>query len=169
MLAMLRMPSVLSMRRACRRSKQAGGAPRRRKRGRRGFSLVEILVVLAIVGTLVALVLPAVQQARESGRRTTCANNLRQTAVAIHGYESAWRTPPPGSDQVPRQPGLPSGTQFAWSAFVLPHVGEKPVADRIDFTRDWDAPGGNDVAPCACRALHARRSRSRSSPGPISS
>lgn len=113
---------------------------------RRGLTLVELLVVMAIVGMLVGLLLPAVQTARESARRAACGNNLRQGAQAILGYESARRSLPPGSDQVPRGPGLLLGTQLAWSSFVLPFLEEQAVAERIDSTRAWDDPGGNAAA-----------------------
>jgi prepilin-type N-terminal cleavage/methylation domain-containing protein/prepilin-type processing-associated H-X9-DG protein len=69
----------------------------------RGFTLVELLVVIAIIGVLVALLLPAVQAAREAARRSQCANNLRQTGLAFLNYESAKRTYPPGDEYVGKQ------------------------------------------------------------------
>ncbi|MFM8891297.1 MAG: type II secretion system protein, partial [Planctomycetia bacterium] len=62
---------------------------------RRAFTLVELLVVVAIIGLLVGLLLPAVQAARESSRRSACANNLRQVALAFHTYETALKYLPP--------------------------------------------------------------------------
>jgi len=114
--------------------------------GRRAFTLVELLAVIAIIGTLIGLLLPAVQRIRESSRRTHCGNNMRQIALGVCGYEAARKSFPPGCDLVPMEPSLPAGTQHAWSSFVLPFIEEGHIASRIDYKKAWDAPGGNDVA-----------------------
>jgi prepilin-type N-terminal cleavage/methylation domain-containing protein len=111
----------------------------------RGFTLVELLVVIAIIGMLVGLLLPAVQRARESGRQSTCANNMRNMAVALCTYESARKSFPPGSNDLPA-PSLPRGTQHAWSSYILPQIEEAALASRIDYKKAWNAAGANAAA-----------------------
>lgn len=117
-----------------------------RPRAAAGFALVELLAVVAILGLLVGLVLPAVQRARETARRTACGNNVRQSALAVCGSAEARRRFPAGCDQLPVHPHLPSGTLHAWSSLVLPFLEDAGLAGRIDHGLLWNAAGGNDVA-----------------------
>ncbi|MBM3999191.1 MAG: DUF1559 domain-containing protein [Planctomycetes bacterium] len=104
-----------------------------RRWGRPAFTLVELLVVIAIIGVLVALLLPAVQSAREAARRMACSNNLRQLGIALANRESALRT-------FPASWTLPAdGSGDGWSApaQILPYVEETNYADRIDLNRGY--------------------------------
>jgi prepilin-type N-terminal cleavage/methylation domain-containing protein/prepilin-type processing-associated H-X9-DG protein len=97
---------------------------------RRGFTLVELLAVIAIIGTLVGLLLPAVQIARESARRSTCSNNLKQIGLASHSYLSAYRTFPQGC-----RASNTDGTQrVTWAVWLLPYVEEDGLYKRINLT-----------------------------------
>jgi prepilin-type N-terminal cleavage/methylation domain-containing protein/prepilin-type processing-associated H-X9-DG protein len=101
---------------------------------RTAFTLVELLVVIAIIGVLIALLLPAVQAAREAARRSQCKNNLKQIGLALHNYDSARRSFPPGfvskSDTV-NGPG--TGPGWGWAAHILPYLEESSVP--VDLTR----------------------------------
>jgi len=108
------------------------------------FTLVELLVVIAIIGVLVGMLLPAVQRVRESGRKTACGNQLKNTTLAVINYENARKVFPPGKEVKPRD-SLPHGTEHAWSSFVMPFLELDNVYRRIDFQKFWNAPGGNDT------------------------
>ena len=99
---------------------------------RRAFTLVELLVVISIVGVLVGLLLPAVQQARESARRLSCKNNLRQLALALHTYESAHAVLPPGYLHK-FGGGQANHMGFAWGTMLLPQLEQTALYDRFEF------------------------------------
>jgi len=99
----------------------------------RAFTLVELLVVIAIIGVLVALLLPAVQAAREAARRMQCGNNLKQTALALHAYHNAMRTFPQGLLAIVGR-GKYRGT--TWMMLLLPYIEQKQLAELINY----DAP-----------------------------
>jgi prepilin-type N-terminal cleavage/methylation domain-containing protein/prepilin-type processing-associated H-X9-DG protein len=107
---------------------------------RRGFSLVEVIVVIAIIAMLVALLLPAVQSARESARRVQCGSNLKQVGLAVLGYHEARRGLPttvasgsfdPWGDFDPR-----GGTSHSWLVQILPFLEEQNRADLFDLGSD---------------------------------
>lgn len=96
-------------------------------RPKTGFTLVELLVVIAIIGILVALLLPAVQFAREAARAATCYNNLKQIGLATHMYHDAHRRLPPGWLGV--DPEGPPG--WGWASSILPQLEQSPVDAQI--------------------------------------
>jgi prepilin-type N-terminal cleavage/methylation domain-containing protein len=99
---------------------------------RRGFTLVELLVVIAIIGILTALTLPAVQEARESGRRATCLNNLKQWGLACHMYHDTLRAVPIGIDA--QVAGAPTGAQWTFRARMLPYMEGNNTYNNMDFS-----------------------------------
>ncbi len=105
---------------------------------RSAFTLVELLVVIAIIGVLIALLLPAVQSAREAARRAQCSNNLKQIGLAMQMYHETHQQLPMGSHE----------QGAIWSAFILPQMEQKPLFDSLIFRETGLSPcEGNWAAP----------------------
>jgi prepilin-type N-terminal cleavage/methylation domain-containing protein/prepilin-type processing-associated H-X9-DG protein len=104
---------------------------------RRGFTLVELLVVIAIIGILIALLLPAVQAAREAARRTQCNNNLKQVGLALHNYHDSFKSFPPTAVWGAFDPANPTQQQSpyhpTWLTMILPHMEQQPLYDTVNF------------------------------------
>jgi prepilin-type N-terminal cleavage/methylation domain-containing protein len=111
---------------------------------RGGFTLVELLVVIAIIGILVALLLPAIQAAREAGRRTSCANNMKQIGLAAHEFHDTYHLLPPGYlGPVPHADfNAATGNQYLGSlVYLLPYMEQKNLYDLVQTEKNVDKIG----------------------------
>ena len=118
---------------------------------RLGFTLIELLVVIGIIGLLVALLLPAVQAARESGRRSHCLNNLKQLGLALHSYADAHGRLPPAStsavdEGVWSYANNPKVHLHSWASLVLPYLEDSSLKGTIDYRISSLAPGNRRAA-----------------------
>jgi prepilin-type N-terminal cleavage/methylation domain-containing protein len=100
--------------------------------GRRAFTLVELLVVIAIIGVLVALLLPAVQAAREAARRASCGNNLKQYGLALHNYHDVYKTLPPGGLWAVQNEDWHRACP-SWQGRIMPFAEQQVIYDRINW------------------------------------
>ncbi|HEX6963022.1 MAG TPA: DUF1559 domain-containing protein [Lacipirellula sp.] len=103
---------------------------------RRGFTLVELLVVIAIIGVLVALLLPAVQAAREAARRTECVNKLRQLALACHNHHDSKGHLPSAGDEVD-EGSAHHASGLSWLGQILPYQEQTALHNLIDMSVPW--------------------------------
>jgi len=101
---------------------------------RPAFTLVELLVVIAIIGILIALLLPAIQAARESSRRTNCANNLKQYGLAIHNYADTYK------EHLPRACYNWGAPQTGWQVYILPFCEQQGIYSQLNLSC-YDPPG----------------------------
>ena len=104
------------------------------ERTRRGFTLIELLVVIAIISVLIALLLPAVQSAREAARRAQCSNNLKQLALAVHGYAATNNVIPAMCMYPGGQSAISSGWAAPWTIAILPFVEQSAMLSAYNFS-----------------------------------
>jgi prepilin-type N-terminal cleavage/methylation domain-containing protein len=121
--------------------------PKSTGRRRPGFTLVELLVVIAIIGILVALLLPAIQAAREAARRSQCSNNLKQMGLAVHNYHDNFNVMPMGnmfnvSNTHPRGNNATNANSWGWPYFILPQLEAQALYDALDTNIPPYAPAG---------------------------
>lgn len=119
-------------------------------RGRdQGFSLLEVVIVMAVIVTMVVILIPGIRRAQEVARRTGCSNNLRQIAIALNNYHSVHDVFPPGYVSRNVTASAPSnretGPGFAWSALLLPYLDQQPLYQTIDFSTAPGLAGGNTM------------------------
>src|SRR5690606_18181536 len=107
-----------------------------------GFTLVELLVVIAIIGILVALLLPAVQAAREAARRMSCGNNLKQLGLALQNYHDTYKVFPPAHipfntayPTTPRNETSADNYGPSWMVLILPFMEQQPLHSKIDWSQ----------------------------------
>ncbi|MGQ9769098.1 MAG: DUF1559 family PulG-like putative transporter [Thermogutta sp.] len=135
------------------------GKVTRKLRNGAGFTLIELLVVIAIIGILIALLLPAIQSAREAARRSQCANNLKQIGVALHNFHDSYKKFPTGGEGTNFKV-TPASTTFDMKdlhsvfTYILPFVEQKDIYDQIDINKTYrDTTAGPSHASAFRREL----------------
>ncbi len=112
----------------------------RGSRSRRAFTLVELLVILAIIGILISLLLPAVQAARMASRRTQCANNLKQIGLALNTYHDTQSLLPPGYLTNLSPAGVETGPGWGWCAMILPQLEQTAIWSTLNMSLPIESP-----------------------------
>jgi prepilin-type N-terminal cleavage/methylation domain-containing protein len=134
------------------------------------FTLVELLVTIAIIGVLVALLLPAVQAAREAARRISCSNNQKQIGLAFQNYHDTWLKFPPGGVTFGLCCNSPS--YESWTILLLPHLENSNLQGQYDFTQNNEAAANkvvretkNNVFSCPSEPILGQLLKPESGPG----
>jgi prepilin-type N-terminal cleavage/methylation domain-containing protein/prepilin-type processing-associated H-X9-DG protein len=114
---------------------------------RRGFTIIELLVVIAIIGVLTALLLPAVQAAREAARRVACSNNLKNLGLALHHYHDSHDAFPPGAvgPLTPMFPQYAALKHHGLGTYLLPYLEQKSLASEYAWSASWFEPPNQPV------------------------
>src|SRR5437773_1058436 len=106
------------------------------KQTQRGFTIIELLVSISIIGLLLALIIPAVQAARESAQRAQCQSRLKQFGTALHAFESINHTFPPAQRATQVTPNLMSIHFYAPHVYLLPYFDQMTIASKIDLQKE---------------------------------
>ncbi|MBD3675306.1 MAG: DUF1559 domain-containing protein [Planctomycetaceae bacterium] len=120
-----------------------------------GFTILELIVVIAVIGMMIALLLPAVRTARPAARRSACMNHLKQIGIALHNYHDTYGGFPPA--YLTNANGKPL---HSWRVLILPFLDQVPLYEKIDLTKPWNDPVNAEVAQSlpqvyACPSLEA--------------
>ncbi|QDT65165.1 DUF1559 domain-containing protein [Calycomorphotria hydatis] len=119
----------------------------------RGFTIVELLVVIAVIAILIALLLPAVQQARETARRSSCQNNFKQVGIALHNYHDAHSVFPLSDHRDDGRGGSCTGTEwnvtdiyrYSWGAMLLPYLEQAAIYQEFDFGVNYNSSPSKEI------------------------
>jgi prepilin-type N-terminal cleavage/methylation domain-containing protein/prepilin-type processing-associated H-X9-DG protein len=112
-----------------------------------GFTLIEMLVVIAIIGVLIALLVPAVQKVREAANRIKCQNNMKQIGVALHNYHTLHMVLPSGGEL------RTNFVTLGWTVFILPYVEQDPLYRQFDLTLAWNDTSTSAAHPVSNKEL----------------